>query len=95
MLSLWNILAKENGLPGIAFTSQQMYFDINSPVGKKYFSYQIEYQPDLAKIKLNSPRTIKNGKKNLLQRDYDEVWEKSFIPLPLVKKYSRRICRLG
>lgn len=86
MLSLWNILAKENGIPGIAFASQQMHFDINSPVGKKYFSYQIEYQPDWAKIKLNSPRTIKNGKKNLLKRNYDEAWKKIINSPPISEK---------
>lgn len=86
MLSLWNILAIENGFPGIAFASQQMNFDINSPVGKEYFSYQIEYQPDLAKMKLNSPRTIKNGKKNLLKRTYDEAWQKIIHSSPISEK---------
>ena len=86
MLSLWNILAIKNGLPGIAFASQQLQFDINSSVGRKYFSYQIEYQPDLAKIKMNSPRTIKNGKKNLLKRTYDEAWEKIIYSPPLSSK---------
>lgn len=86
MLSLWNILAIKNGLPGIAFASQQLQFDINSSVGRKYFSYQIEYQPDLAKIKMNSPRTIKNGKKNLLKRTYDEAWKKIIYSPPLSSK---------
>lgn len=86
MLSLWTELAKDNGIDGIAFASQQIQFDINSPIGQKYFSYQIEYQPDLVKTKLNSPRNYIDGKKALLKRNYDEAWQKIISSNPISKK---------
>lgn len=86
MLDLWCTLAHENGLPGITFASQQLDFNIRSPVGQKYFHYQIEYQPDYAKRLLNDPRTIVNFKKNLLIRDYETAWEQIIKTPPISAK---------
>ena len=86
MLELWNKLAKENNISKIAFASQQTDFDINSDVGKKYFSYQIEYQPDLAKKMLNAKIPDFKRKKEILIRDYDEVWREILSADPVSEK---------
>lgn len=86
MLSLWLRLAKENGLSGIKFAFQQLDFDINSHIGKKFFSYQIEYQPNYVKRLLNSPRYTINNKRCLLIEDYIEAWEKIISTPPLNSK---------
>jgi hypothetical protein len=71
MLTLWQKLAKENGLPGISFAFQQMnYNHVDEPSGG-HFDFGIEYQPpyamreDLIKYKWSFRRVIRVIKNRL------------------------------
>lgn len=48
MIDYWQNLAKENGLSGIVFASQQLSFVNDEKVDKSYIDYCIEYQPSFA-----------------------------------------------
>ncbi len=49
MLNMWNGLAKENGLKGIAFSYQNSIPDMTPGFDKSLFTYNIEYQPMYAR----------------------------------------------
>ena len=80
MLLFWNKLAKEKGLPGIAFAAQQRFFNIAKEADGDLFTYQIEYQPALAREHIESLATIDNGVRCI---EYDTVWQAvlNFKPL--------------
>ncbi|WP_461206048.1 glycosyltransferase WbsX family protein [Clostridium sp. DL1XJH146] len=51
MMKLWQQLARENGLPGIAFLHQQNEFDHNKEPGGELYDYGIEFQMNQAVLK--------------------------------------------
>ena len=48
MLDYWQVKAKENGLKGIKFAYQYIYFDMDKKKDDSRFSYGIEFQPSYA-----------------------------------------------
>lgn len=54
MLDCWQRLAKENGLPGLVFAYQHVYFDSMDNKDDSRFKYAIEYQPGYALRDMNS-----------------------------------------
>lgn len=48
MLDYWQELAKQNGLPGLDFAYQHMFFDLQKDKDDSRFTYNIEYQPAYA-----------------------------------------------
>lgn len=48
MLDYWQILAQENGLPGLTFAYQQIHFDLQKNKDDSRFDFNIEFQPAYA-----------------------------------------------
>ena len=48
MLDYWQVEAKKNGLQGIKFIYQYIYFDMDKKKDDSRFSYGIEFQPSYA-----------------------------------------------
>lgn len=71
MLLLWEKMIKERGFPGIAYASQQGYYNIQKDQDGELFDFQIEYQPAMVRAVLEKRVIIKNGVKCV---DYDEAW---------------------
>lgn len=47
MLDCWQMLAKENGFPGIKFVSQSPIFHLNPSSDESHFAYTAEFQPSM------------------------------------------------
>ncbi|KKX43459.1 glycosyl transferase (plasmid) [Lactiplantibacillus plantarum] len=64
MLDYWELLAKQNGLPGISFAYQQLNFDLIDGHDDSRFKYDIEFQPaysfyNMTKNKFSALRHVK------------------------------------
>lgn len=74
MLEFWQVLAKENGLPGIDFAYQQIAFDLIENKDDSVFKYNIEYEPayamhDMSSEKYNKAyRMLKKADQFLLRK---------------------------
>lgn len=71
MLVLWDCLAREKGLEGIAFAAQQRFYNISKDENGDLFDFQIEYQPAFIRDRLIKHCYQKNGVHCV---DYDDAW---------------------
>ena len=72
MLLYWNQLARENGFSGMAYASQQHFFNIAEEEDGELFDYQIEYQPAFVREKLEKMVKINQGIHCI---EYDDAWK--------------------
>ena len=82
-LEFWNNLAIQYGLPGIAYASQQIDYNVELDDAGDLFSYQIEYQPAFIRNKLMSCFEVRNEVKCV---DYDNAWNAVLRQPPLNAK---------
>lgn len=101
MLELWNAMAAGNGLKGMKYIYQQVFYNHLTDRGGELFDYGIEYQPTFVKRQMmKTPKVIghkiRNQTANLLHRnlsersailyDYDETWERILRLVPRDEK---------
>ena len=83
LLLYWNRLAKDEGFPGIAYATQQRFFNVALEEDGSLFDYQIEYQPAFIRKKLETLATMNQGVHCV---DYDEAWKSVLEFQPLNQK---------
>lgn len=101
MLSLWQQLAKENGLPGISFAYQDRKYNHLTDKAGEMFDFGIEYQPQIAMdeeqhtipIILNRIMNVIANKYPILKfkstymtLDYDKLWKRVINKTPIDNK---------
>lgn len=74
MLDFWQILAKEEGFPGICFSYQQIDMDLQPNSDTSRFTYNIEFQPVYAieDISANQQKLTR------FLKSFDRIWYKVF-----------------
>ena len=97
MLSLWQRLAKENGLPGISFAYQDRKYNHLTDKAGEMFDFGIEYQPQIAMdeeqhtipILLNriinvfaNNLPVLRFKSTYMTLDYDKLWKRVINKTP-------------
>ena len=82
-LVFWNRSARERGLSGIAFASQQRDYNIAVDEAGELFSCQIEYQPAFIRNRLENYFSKKNGVSCV---EYDGAWNEVLRQFPLNEK---------
>ena len=78
ILCFWKQLSIENGLPGLEFAFQSSNADTIRGYDTSMFDYDIEYQPQYARIFTFSDRKVKSTILNLIRR-IDDKWFHSLL----------------